>query len=463
MGVTMHDFITLIKTSEPCNKRMWIDGEGSIKKQPAGLINAGVARTISVPDQATMVRVLNRLSEQTDRTMVLGYIPGTENGEPYRIASQAKLANLLGVDPSDCSPGFHELDGHRYATRSKANFHPSSWFMFDYDRVPGMPVSMQYDTKESWWEVMTDLVPGLSSAGYILTPSTSSRVIRGNEAALGGGGWHAYLQAQEARDLVRFGRELLLKAMTMPHGFMRELYSRETGDVVGHRPWSIYDPTTFSSERLVFDGKPVVDGDGLQVAPLNLHVVEGERLDTSALVLEQADADEIATRTGYKAQRVEKAQLDGPADEQGQTAVCAFMLVNDRDLRLDTQIETESGSMTVGDYWRSDNDKLRAQAAFRPDSASWAAYLNRHQSGVPFLFDVGTQTKFVLPAEEIRTFIRNEVAKLDSDDPDAVERVLSLIASTGLSTVETDHLLRPDEAADRDRTRCPSSGPCHAF
>jgi len=293
-----------------------------------------------------------------------------------------------------------------------------------------MPEALVYTDPVAWWAAMADLLPELVDAAYILTPSTSSRVLRDGKPAFAGGGWHAYAQIRDADDLERFGHELLLKAMTTPHGFMRELYRQETGEVIGHRPWSIFDPTTFTPERLVFDGQPMVRGDGLTVAPVKLQAVPGERINTAALVLADSDAEQIAKRTGYKVERVERE------------GISTFMLVNDRDLRLDTQIETEHGMVTVAEYWRSEHDKLRAQAVFRPDSESWAAYLNRHQDDSPFLFDVGTQTKFMLVAHDHRDFARQEVAKLASDDPDAVERVLRLVGAGKFTTVETDRMLR---------------------
>ena len=48
--------------------------------------------------------------------------------------------------------------------------------------------------------------------------------------------------------------------------------------------------------------------------------------------------------------------------------------------------------------------KLRCQAVFRPDSSSWAAFLNTHDDGTPFLYDVGCQIKFTLSASERRRY-----------------------------------------------------------
>jgi hypothetical protein len=64
-------------------------------------------------------------------------------------------------------------------------------------------------------------------------------------------------------------------------------------------------------------------------------------------------------------------------------------------LGLDQVLDTEQGAMTVREFWLVGGDRLRCQAPFR-ESTSMAAYLNRHASGEPFVFDSGADTKFVL-------------------------------------------------------------------
>ena len=55
---------------------------------------------------------------------------------------------------------------------------------------------------------------------------------------------------------------------------MRPLCSKENPDqVVGQRQWSIFDPTTFSRERLAYEGAPTVEGNGLTLAPIKIEVI----------------------------------------------------------------------------------------------------------------------------------------------------------------------------------------------
>jgi hypothetical protein len=55
---------------------------------------------------------------------------------------------------------------------------------------------------------------------------------------------------------------------------MRPLYSKDDPDkIVGQRQWSIFDPTTFSRERLVYEGAPTLEGEGLTLAPPRIEVL----------------------------------------------------------------------------------------------------------------------------------------------------------------------------------------------
>lgn len=376
------DFVTVVTDRKAINKRVTLEADGSISKEPAGQIADAQAQTVHVPDMDTFVEVYRQLGSRTDQTLILGSIPGTEDGEPYRLVSKQRKEEL--GDTAKCF------------TRTRDNFQHSSWCMFDYDRIQSMPPELETESTYEWLGWLRDLVPGMTDAGLLLAPSTSSRILMGGKPAFAAKGWHGFVQVKDASDVGRFGKSLLLHSMATPYGFMRPLFSRETGEVIGHRPWTVFDPTTFSPERLVYDGSPVVS-DGLEVAAADLTIIEGGRLDTKLLEVTPEAQTEVKRRTGFALERVER---DG---------VALYMMVNDRDLTLTTEVDTEKGRMTVESYWLSDHEKLRCQAVFRPDSSSQAAYLNRHADGAPFLFDVGTQTKFVLPAAESLRF-RNQQA-----------------------------------------------------
>ncbi len=80
--------------------------------------------------------------------------------------------------------------------------------------------------------------------------------------------------------------------------------------------------------------------------------------------------------------------------------VFRFGAVDERLLKMDTSIETEAGTMTLVEYWKSAHVKLRCQTPFR-DSGSWNGILGFHSDGVPFVFDNGIRTKYILPKEVV--------------------------------------------------------------
>lgn len=87
-------------------------------------------------------------------------------------------------------------------------------------------------------------------------------------------GQHYYLQNEDGEDLERFGATLLMRSFLTDYGFKRPIYSSEDRcQVVGHRQWSIFDPSTFSRERLAYEGAPTINGHGLELAPAKIEVL----------------------------------------------------------------------------------------------------------------------------------------------------------------------------------------------
>ena len=397
-----HDHISVLTTQDPSNKRVALNPDGTISKSPAGVIYQAEAQTIHVPDLDALKTVYESIGSNSCQTLVLGYVEGTEDGTPYQITTKKNLEQWMS------DPQYEKWDhgiiheGVKFTARTKQHFRFSSFTVFDKDSVEGMPEELNYPEPLSWWSAMCDLVPGLSGCGYLFTPSTTSRIkMPDGSPAFASGGWHALVQVNDADDINRFGTELLVHSLGTEYGFMRPLLRDGTQEVIGWRPWAIFDPTTFSRERILFEGCPVVSG-GLSVSDPIAIVYSGGRLNTALLHVTDADAKMVEAKTGYKIEM----QRNGVG--------MSCRLLNDSDLHLDTVIDTEVGMMTVQQFWDSDYDRLRCQAVFRPDSTSMAAYLNQHSTGEPFLFDVGTHTKFCLNKEE--TFFR-EVARLQAQQP----------------------------------------------
>jgi len=387
-----NDYVTIAWADKPINKVVRLV-DGKLTKKPSSQISEGKGKTMPVQNLAEFAELLGKLSERNNAFLVLGFIPGTEDGKSFTVLSNRVMKQKLGLSDDAPDPvGIHEIDGVRCVTRTKANFVSSSILMFDYDRVVGMPASLETSDTNQWLGWIQKLLPGLEGCGYVLANSTTSRVLINNTPAYPDGGWHMYVQVKDARDAQRFGRDLLIYAMSTPYGFMRPIYNQETGEVLGHRPWLITDPTTFSPERAVYDGKPVVKGEGLSVAPSNARFVAGARFDTQSIAVPSDVSAQVERATGHSVERIKRE------------GVMHYSLVNRTSLKLDTPLNTAKGVMTVKEYWKTEHNKLRIQAPFRPDSTSHAAYINRHRDGVPFVYDVGIQTKYVLEPAAAEAF-----------------------------------------------------------
>ena len=75
----------------------------------------------------------------------------------------------------------------------------------------------------------------------------------------------------------------------------------------------------------------------------------------------------------------------------------SMSLINNVDLKLDAEFDTEYGKMSLEKFKDSNHQKVRCQAKFRPDSSSWNGYLGKHKDGSPFHYDNGTHIKYVIP------------------------------------------------------------------
>lgn len=361
-----NDFITVVNNATPCNKRFTRTVSG-LDKTPAASIYDASARTVRISDVDAMATLLREVGEDEHATLILGYIEGTTDGAPYNLVSRSTLDSIDamgGTFDGTCVT----YEGHAYYARLKATFSPSSWFVFDYDEPPGMPELLRSPDFQSWLGSLALVVPGLRDVGYVMLPSSSSRIID-NGISQSTKNKHMLVQAQDANDVERFGRMLFLHALQMGLGFS----SLTKGGAM--RRQSIFDPTTFSRERLLFEGKPVVGGEGLSVGPVRVEVCAGGRLDTTAVsdVIDKVDGLEVTRSSSGN-----------------------YITLDHDSFTCDVEIDTKDhGTLTHEDYMDGDYGKIRCQSPFRA-SESMAAYLNMHEtSGAAFLYDVGSQTKYL--------------------------------------------------------------------
>ena len=395
------DYVTVLEIKDPVrgNKLITRQSDGSLVKDGNVSINAAIARTAHVPDAETLGKVLKYIGGSPKLLLLLGYVPGTENGKPYRMAAEYLLKEWSGKEDVT---GWQDIEGTPTIARLKRNMLASSWFLLDRDIVRDMPEKLSGLNKKAWYSEMERLLPGLSSCSRVEVPSTTGRVLD-NGTPMDASGLHVYVQGNNPDDLDRLGAVMLQRSFLLESGFMRPRYSRkEPGQIVGNAPWSIYDPTTFSRERLVFDGKPTVEGDGLTVSSPVVDVFPGSCLDLALvkdLTPEETQQAQAATGTELSFQKRTVDQL-GTDGQVHQHTITVAMTTDHVQLTPETEIEVKlnghgSSTITAAEYLNSNHEKIRCQIPFR-DSDSWNGYLNRHADGSVFLFDNGTRVKYVL-------------------------------------------------------------------
>ena len=342
--------------------------------------------------------------EQENALISLGYTPGTEpadgekKGPPYTVLSREKLAKRLDFDPDDgeAMAKLHEVDGKMFAVRSKRSMVPGGWMLFDRDITPGMPAHLANMTDDQWLNAMAEMIPGFSDAGLVKLPSTTGRVLVDGQP-MEASGSHYFVRVADGDDIERFGAVLLNTSFLYDYGFMRPIMSRVDGSVVSNRAWFIADPSTFSHERLIYDGKPTVKGSGVEVGPVEIKTRPGGILQTCDLKNPTKEEIELVReRTGVELRWETRSRQIGGSWQRRPVPIH----LDTRTLTLDTVIETESGNMVLREYWGSGQEKLRCQTPFR-DSTSWNGIISFHSNGTPFIFDNGSRTKFVLPDDVV--------------------------------------------------------------
>jgi hypothetical protein len=246
--------------------------------------------------------------------------------------------------------------------------------LIDRDYAHGIPEHLAGMPEKDWWRTLGTIVPGLDAARWVRVGSTSSRVLL-DGVPLDDKGVHFWVQVKDPHDIGDFGQRLMLKAAAADLGFLKR---NKAG--VGTL-WSIFDPTVFSHERIVYEGCPEVHGKRLSVREPEIEWQQGGRIDTSLVgPLTPAEVDRVKAQYGVIQRRSRGGGLSTIVDGL---------------LTLDTMIETKLGRMSVLDFFMSGEEKVRCQATFR-ESDSWNGFLCLDYAGTPRLFDNGTRTFYEL-------------------------------------------------------------------
>ncbi len=273
----VHDYVTVIKSPIRANKLYKLTKDGITKEAPK-YASKRIAKTHYVPNLKAMRNLLTTVGNDSNAIIVHGYVPDIGYGEEFSVVSKSDLQKLTG---NEDVTGIQIVDGKKYIARLKATFHSSSWFMFDCDMVKGMPDHLVFETPDSWWAKMKEWLPMLSEVGYLWTQSNSARILNDGVPYAKSNG-HFYLQCKNPSDLERAGSAMLVHSFDHKAGFMRPIYNKKDGKLIGQRPWSMFDPTTFTTGREDYCGAPEAE-QSLVVTPAAVILHEGGRVDTEQL------------------------------------------------------------------------------------------------------------------------------------------------------------------------------------
>ena len=404
-------------------KKLELGPDGTVTKTSNVNLSFGIAVQHHVRTHAELAALLADVGKDPRAAIINASFNGIEVGEEFAILSAHDIEKRLGIPESDRArqKGVHQTDYAgktlKAVGRFKDNVTPSNWQLLDRDNDKHTPAKFASLTIPEWIGALVPILPGIDKTSYVLTPSSSSRVMLDGKP-VGGGNGHVWIYLDNPADIERVRAAMIVRAAQAEMVWKKPRFSKvEQGAVVGHSLTTIIDASVWTPGRLVFDGQPTV-GDRLTVEPLTAVVHRGEfdTLDTSAIVMPDAKAVREITR---------KAGI-----EMSVSTGSNGLRITANDLTLATEIDTkEHGILTVRDIVaRGIAGKFRCQTPFR-DSSSYAAFYNTNANGIPFVYDSGTGITHWLnefDAEEVKmvpaaAVVKKLIPKVEADSAAVLE------------------------------------------
>ncbi len=380
-----HDVITVVRDpNHPVGKRFELKEDGSIVKNSNVKLSFGIAIQHQVSTATQLKELLENAGKDCNTAIINSYFPSIPIGEEFAILSSGEMAERRDINVNDKQKliGVHtvEHDDKRLKAvcRLKENMRPSSWVLLDRDVDDQTPEEFSKLSQDEFLAKLDQLLPGIKGMTMVTSLSSSSRVMKDGLQIFNGNG-HMFVRVANPDDVGRARSNIIPRAIELGLAWSKPKYSRTNPkEIVAHSWATIIDQSVWDHSRLIFCGKPTVNGN-LEVLPTSINVRTGIKgvLDTTQVVVSDVENVRQISRSA--------------GSELGCTGSNGMITIKSNDLHLGTELDTQvHGTITVYDLLaKIDADNVRCQAPFR-ESSSWAAFLKVSKDGIPFVYDNGT-------------------------------------------------------------------------
>ena len=433
----------LTKSDGPLTKRISLSADGSIKSDgSACLMSRGAAQRIEVADVEQLAAVIGKL--KSNQAIALGALRA---GLPERV--QVVTKGQLNGERHDLIARTGDFIIYRKQQPAFA--------LLDYD-TKGMPDEIATTIKHhgGFWPALLTVLPELSDVARVTRSSTSAGLSRSDTGAKlnGSDGVHVYLLVQDGTDAVRFLKALHERCWLAGYGWMM------TGAGGQLLERSIVDRMVGASERLVFEGGPILVPPLVQDRDSRRPVAAaGTTLDTTAAcppltIVEKARIEELRTKEAHRlapeSARVRAAYVEQkardiakrtgmalPAARRVIERQCNGILLPDVALPFDDE---ELAGCTVGDVL-ADPDRFAGATLADPVEGvtygACVAKIMRRPDGTPWIhsFAHGRATyELTYDAAAVRKAIEQ------ADKGEVIETFVTLVVLADLNDVEETEL-----------------------
>lgn len=383
--VDTHDVIIVVSDPNgPLGKCFELKEDGTVSKSANVKLTLGLAVQHHVSTATQLKALLEGVGNDPHAAIINSYFPDIPIGEKFAILSTNEMATRRDIPATDREKliGVHKVEFQdrlmKAVCRLRENMVPSSWVLIDRDVDEQTPEEHAELDEAGFLEELDKLLPGIKSATVVVSKSSSSRVLKDGQSISKGNG-HMFVKVADPLDIDRVRNNIIPKAIELGLAWQKPKFSKANpGEVVAHSWATLIDQSVWNPGRLIFCGKPTVKGD-LEVLPPEIKVRMALKSSIDTVKVEAPDVDKVGQLTRKAGAELKCSVSNG------------VITAKANDLHLDTIIETQyHGNQTVRELLsKSEAGKVRCQAPFR-ESSSWAAFLKINKSGIPFVYDSGT-------------------------------------------------------------------------